>query len=416
MMASSSSRPLTTPVSQWQTKQKERLLTASSRRRSKGKLPWTAAHVDVERKLHSTPQSCRSPSLLFGSALLAMSWLTLEYTSSFRRTPVLESQTPHNPSVFPAFLSVLLFGTNQVTVANELSKADIHSAKQWYPLGTSGPPFTNMTPQMDVVWARGWYNAIPPPATVPMEYYNRAGLEGGTINTRQLIQYFPPTLCGPRWMRINDVAKWIRIVLPRVKCKFTLITSDGIFNVPNGIFDGDKLLASPFLTAWYAQNVVDASHPKLHPIPVGLPIHYGFVDSPHSVHTLEALLKLRQSMPAFRDRSHKILMDKGTTLFGGARAKERLRAFDILQQCPDRVEMMQPTPTLETWTQHYRTHQFGVIVRGTGWDTYRTWEYVRKLTMPLAQSVRKVCLPYAFFCISSFCSARCQSCSPKLPL
>jgi hypothetical protein len=92
---------------------------------------------------------------------------------------------------------------------------------------------------------------------------------------------------------------------------------------------------------------------KIHLIPVGLPIHYGFIDSPHNAHTLEALLKLRQSRPAFSDQPRKILMDKGTTLFGGARARVRLQAVDILQQCPDRVKMMQTTPTLETWKQHY---------------------------------------------------------------
>jgi hypothetical protein len=144
------------------------------RARSRRLQPMWALSESCIRLL--TPQACRSPRLRFGSALLAVSWLTLECTSSFQRKRLLESQRPHNPSVFPAFLSVLLFGTNQVTAANELSKADIHSAKQWYPLGTSGPPFTNMTPQMDVIWSRGWYNAIPPPATVPMEYYNRAGL------------------------------------------------------------------------------------------------------------------------------------------------------------------------------------------------------------------------------------------------
>jgi hypothetical protein len=249
-----------------------------------------------------------------------------------------------------------------------------------------------------------------------MEYCNRTGLTGGTINSRQLVEYLPPTLRGPRWMRINDVAKWIRIVLSKVKCKFTLITSDGIFSVPNGVFDGDKLLASPFLTAWYAQNVVNASHPKIHPIPVGLPIHYGFVDSPHNAQCpyLGSLVETT-TIQAGLPRS--IRMDKGTTLFDGTRVRARLRAVDILQQCPDRVEMMQITPTLETWTQHYRTHQFGVIVRGTGWDTYRTWEYVQKAQ----DTFGPVCpqtLPFLPFpcCFSSFCSARCQSFSPKLPL
>jgi hypothetical protein len=167
------------------------------------------------------------------------------------------------------------------------------------------------------------------------------------------------------------------------------------------IFEGDKLLASPFLTAWYAQNGVNASHPKIHPIPVGLPIHYGFVDSPHNAQCpyLGSLVEITTIQARLPRSISQILMDKGTTLFGDARASARLRAVDILQQCTDRVEMMQTTPTLETWTQHYRTHQFGVIVRGTWWDTYRLGNMCKKLKIPLAKYVRKHCLSYPFLVV-----------------
>eukprot|EP00797_Seminavis_robusta_P031096 Sro667_g184160.2 (344) ;mRNA; r:23203-24234 len=185
-------------------------------------------------------------------------------------------------------------------------------------------------------------------------------------------------------MRINDVARWIQDVLPQVKCHFTLITSDGIIDVPNAVYNAEALLDSRYLVAWYAQNVVDARHPKLHPIPVGLPIHYGFPKSPHSAHTLQTLLNIRQSMPAFAtERSSQILLDIGTTRGGGARGQARLEAAQILRQCPHRVQVMEPTPTVETWTQHYRTHQFAVVIRGTGWDTYRTWEYLLLGTVPI---------------------------------
>jgi hypothetical protein len=44
------------------------------------KFPSTAANVDVERKLHSTPLEWQQFSLI------AISWLTLEQTSSGSRT------------------------------------------------------------------------------------------------------------------------------------------------------------------------------------------------------------------------------------------------------------------------------------------------------------------------------------------
>ena len=266
------------------------------------------------------------------------------------------------------------------------------NATEWYPLGTVSSPYSNMTPQLDVVWARGWYNAIKPPITVPLDYYNRAGLNGGRTSPDLLQQYFPPTLCGPRWMRIDDLEWWIHEILPQMRCPFTLLTGDGIVDVPTMVSpypqDIDRLLSSSYLEAWYAQNTV-MLHPKLIPLPLGLPIHYGFPGSPHSAETVQTMLDIRQQQQkapnnAFRQRSRKILLDLGTTEGGGPRAQARMQALEALEKCPERVEVKPvPTDPVTTWKQDYSTHQFAVVVRGTGWDTYRTWEFLLYGTVPI---------------------------------
>jgi hypothetical protein len=96
------------------------------------------------------------------------------------------------------------------------------------------------------------------------------------------------------------------------------------------------------------------------------------------------MMEVREQMPAFQNRSRRILFDVGTTGGGGARSQARLQAHKELSPCQDsRVEFMPQTPTLDTWQQHYSTHQFGIVVRGTGWDTYRTWEYLFYGTVPI---------------------------------
>ena len=274
---------------------------------------------------------------------------------------------------------------------NQLLAED--NSTEWYPLGTVHSPYSYMTPQLDVVWARGWYNAFKPPTTVPLEYYNRAGLEGGRTSPDLLQQYFPPTLCGPRWMRIDDLEWWMQEILPQMRCPFTLLTGDGIVDVPTMVSpypqDIDRLINCPYLEAWYAQNTV-LLHPKLIPLPLGLPIHYGFPGSPHSADTVQTMLDIRQQQQqqapnnSFRRRSRRILLDLGTTEGGGSRAQARMQALEALQRCPERVEVKSaPTDPVTTWKHDYSTHQFAVVVRGTGWDTYRTWEFLLYGTVPI---------------------------------
>ena len=263
---------------------------------------------------------------------------------------------------------------------------EFHAQHNWNPLGKTSEPYSVMTPQLDVIWSRGWYNAIPPPKTVPLYYYNHAGLEGGALHEEgQLKLQFPPFLCGPRWMRINDVAWWAETILPDQQCEFTLITSDGMFDVPFHIPGADKVLASPLLQVWYSQNVV-MKHPKLQPIPLGMPIHYGFPESPHSAHTVQNMLEIRTRVASplsSPNRSRKILLDPGTFGATGPRTNARTDAVNALAKCPNRVEIMESTPVLDTWEHKYSQHQFAIAVRGTGWDTYRTWEYLLFGTVPI---------------------------------
>ena len=323
-------------------------------------------------KLHSSPFFDASNKNI--RVFIIINFLVLCYTSILslkkliQRLELLRSRHPEPNNDFDISRNKLL---------------ELDSAKDWYPLGSIEYPYTPMAPQLDVVWARGWYNALPPPQSVPIDYYNRAGMGGEQMSNYDMEKFFPSELCGGNfWIRTVDLRWWIANRLDKMSCNFTLITGDAIYGVPDQISKATEILDHPNLQMWYAQNVL-MEHPKLSPIPLGLPIHYGYPDSPDSAQTVDKMIDIREKMPSWQNRSRRILFDRGT-MTSGARKVARKQALEDLSACNDsRVEFMTQTPTLETWEKHYSTHQFAIVVRGTGWDTYRTWEYLFFGTVPI---------------------------------
>jgi hypothetical protein len=242
--------------------------------------------------------------------------------------------------------------------------------------------YTRFTPHHNVVWSRGWYVVAHPPQ-VPLAYYNAKGLDPKKRGFDLMAQFGSPCISKvPIWVRTRDLGWWATHILPALTCSVTLVSSDGTEDVPNAVHGGKAILDSPFVTAWYAQNVV-LDHPKLKAIPVGLPVHYGFPGSPDSQDTLETLNRLWANRTAFEDRPLKILYDKGTFHENGSSRRDKFRseAFKTLQNC-EIISPMKPMVNPETWKM-YAHYPFAVAVTGVGWDTYRLWELLYFGTVPI---------------------------------
>eukprot|EP00521_Asterionellopsis_glacialis_P010325 CAMPEP_0195306674 /NCGR_PEP_ID=MMETSP0707-20130614/37313_1 /TAXON_ID=33640 /ORGANISM="Asterionellopsis glacialis, Strain CCMP134" /LENGTH=425 /DNA_ID=CAMNT_0040370895 /DNA_START=39 /DNA_END=1316 /DNA_ORIENTATION=+ len=262
---------------------------------------------------------------------------------------------------------------------------------------SSNAPYSGMTPHLDVIWARGWYNVLHLPLSpTPLSYHNAPGLGQHALSMGVLSQYFSPDQCGMIWLRTHDLPAWTDNVLSRSTCSdgnITLITSDHYIDIPTGLRRGvaSTLFNSSKIAAWYSTNQVqqpqhDEPH-KLFPIPLGLPIHYGFDGSPHSAHTVQTMERLRRDAPPFHARNRTVLLDVGTMSGGNQRRSAgRQLAKDKLLQCPKgRVEIMPRGGPLESWPR-YAAHQFAIAPVGVGYDTYRFWEYVFFGTVPIVIS------------------------------
>lgn len=254
-------------------------------------------------------------------------------------------------------------------------------------------PYNHFTPHLNVIWSRGWYNAVRLPAGVPMQYYNEKGRSDAATNTKLLATYFSANdICSTAeyvWVRGRDLSWFVSQILPALQCTIHLITSDAPHDVPYGIPGGDAVIKSDKIVHWYAQDKASDIE-KIIPIPLGIPIHYGFPGSPHSLDTVERMIEIRNQAPAFEDRSRMIFYDKGTVSGGsGRRSSERSQAYKQLSKCNN----IQTSATTKGQHQHQidfwttlASHQFGVCVTGVGWDTFRIWEMLFFGVIPIVKS------------------------------
>lgn len=239
-------------------------------------------------------------------------------------------------------------------------------------------PFDEMAPHLNVVWSRGWYNAVRLPQSVPQSYYNSRGRMDRPFGISLLRTYYTPTsVCetGYVWINGNDLSWFAREVLHNIECEISIITSDCDNDVPNQYDVASLVLGSSKIKTWYAQDKT-AEHEKLVAIPIGVPIHYGFEGSPHSVSTVQAMMDVRKKMPDWSQRKNGIILNIGT-IEGGSyrRTKLRIEANDALSQCsPSGILVDMPKSRPPLFWEHFSQYRFGVAVSGVGWDTFRLWE------------------------------------------
>jgi hypothetical protein len=185
------------------------------------------------------------------------------------------------------------------------------------------------------------------------------------------------------WLRANDVRWFADNIVPNLKYKISIITGDSDRVVPDNFKGGHDVLNSPWIEAWYAQNKA-VEHPKLHAIPIGIPIHYGFAGSLDSVHTVQTMANIREKALPFKDRKKTIIYDKGTMHGGNNRRNQaRTETYNALSKCSN-IEHLEKQPPPDFW-RTLASHQFEISPTGVGWDTFRLWELLFFGTIPIVK-------------------------------
>lgn len=182
----------------------------------------------------------------------------------------------------------------------------------------------------------------------------------------------------------SSVGDFFLNAFPKITNRFTLVTGDCDENIPFDVLGKEHYLTfinDSRLLHWFTQNLVlDQSHPKLSPIPIGLDYHT--LSDPKSQE--EELLSIASLAPPLRHRAFKCYVNfqfLANTRYGKS---ERIAA---LKEIPQKLLYIEPkmTPRGEGWRMQ-SLMAFVVSPAGGGYDCHRTWEALALGCIPIVKS------------------------------
>lgn len=200
--------------------------------------------------------------------------------------------------------------------------------------------------------------SVQPPEVIARDFAGAAGIVWVRLGTRS------------RDGEAVDLDAFAERVLPTISRPFVLLTTDGDAAVPSEVRRAtvDRLLASPWLRAWYTQNCDVAGHAVIRPFPIGLSLHNKrpFGSPRKSADEVRALAMAAR--PA-AERPLAIYSDIGVSL-----ASDERRAAAVLLR--DAAHVRSQTRRISqsaTW-RRYAASRFVLSLKGNGIDAHRTWE------------------------------------------
>ena len=218
---------------------------------------------------------------------------------------------------------------------------------------------------------------------------NTAYLDSVQAKLSSYLQVHPvaiPTVFVPS----DGLVYFANHILPKLKQAFILVCGDSDLPI-NTVSLGntlEKLLASPIILAWHAQNR-DFDHPKLHSLPIGINLH-NLWSNPlqwgggYILPTLQELQlqTIAEDAPNFIDREQKIFCNWHFSI-------DRADRKDCFNQIDKSTCFFQPEPRpmVETWEMQSR-FQFVLSPHGAGLDCHRTWEALLLGCVPIIKTAK----------------------------
>jgi hypothetical protein len=189
---------------------------------------------------------------------------------------------------------------------------------------------------------------------------------------------------------------FISSILPKISMPFYLVSGDSDLDVQKEAVSANlfkKLVDSPYLLKWFAQNITDPPAPKVVQMPIGLDYHTIFNNPNHwwKMHTegskpteQESILNsLRQSMNSHDERSCKIFSNVHHTL---DRHGDRGSAITALYNKPDLIAIASThLSRSQTWGEMCK-YSFVLSPFGNGYDCHRTWEALSFGAIPIVRA------------------------------
>jgi hypothetical protein len=175
----------------------------------------------------------------------------------------------------------------------------------------------------------------------------------------------------------DALANFAHHFLPHLTSPFVLVSGDSDIPVSDALL-AEPLIAplvdSPYLTAWYAQNL-SARHPKLHALPIGLDYHTMWerpglwgITAVSPMAQENSLINILAASPEFNQR---YLAGYCNWHFAMGRG-DRQECYDKADKAVCYFEA-NAVPRNSTWLRQAEC-MYVVSPEGAGMDCHRTWE------------------------------------------
>jgi hypothetical protein len=198
----------------------------------------------------------------------------------------------------------------------------------------------------------------------------------------------------------NLLTYFVSSILPKMTMPFYLVSGDSDVDVQKEGLSPElfkKLVESPYLLKWFAQNITDPPAPKVFQMPIGFDYHTISNEPNHwwkmhnegskPIEQESVLNALRQSMKPFDERICKIFSNIHHTLHRtGDRCNDRQIAVDTLYNKHDIIVKADwHLPRSQTWREMGK-YSFVLSPFGNGYDCHRTWEALCMGAIPIVRA------------------------------
>lgn len=171
------------------------------------------------------------------------------------------------------------------------------------------------------------------------------------------------------FVKIDFVDEFFQRIHPLISARYIVVTHNGDCAVEPRF---EKYLEDNKVIAWFGQNV-EASHPRIHPIPIGIANRCW----PHG--SVETVAKVQELLPA---------IEKNTFLYMnfvvGNYVKERGLVADLFKDKP--YCLVSSPKSYEEYLLELAQSVFVLSPRGNGIDCHRTWEALLMGAIPIVKT------------------------------
>lgn len=161
--------------------------------------------------------------------------------------------------------------------------------------------------------------------------------------------------------------------LPNILQPFILITHNSDCDIPGR---WEYLLDEPKLIAWFGQNVIDATHSKIHPIPIGITNRYNFNG--------EASIYFNAIKRAKNQKKYPKQVLAYWNMNISTSPNERRKSYEHFSSKSFCLTIHHPIP-FKNYVRNLLKSHFIVSPRGSGLDCHRTWEALYFGAIPIVK-------------------------------